>query len=147
VIGVFASKWTEVLAQALCRLGSEHALVVFGTGGLDEISLVDATHVSELKHGQVRSYDITPEQFGFQRCRMVDLEGGDREQAARHVREVLSGTADANRTAFALLNAAAAIYVGGSAESIVDGLVKARESIGSGSAARKLAALVELSNR
>ncbi len=147
VVGVFASKWTEVLAHALCRLGSEHAVVVSGVDGLDEISLSDVTHVSELRNGEVRSYEITPEQFGFRRCRMVDLKGGDREQAARHVRDVLEGTADTDRTAFALLNAAAAIYVGGGAESIADGLVKARESIRSGGAARKLAALVELSNR
>jgi len=147
VIGVFASKWTEALACALHRLGSEHALVVSGADGLDEISVTDATHVSELKNGEVVSYDVTPEEFGFARCEVADLVGGDRAQAARHIRDVLNGTADRCRTDFAVLNAAAAIYVGGGADSIAVGVEKARESIRSGRAAAKLAHLVELSNR
>jgi anthranilate phosphoribosyltransferase len=147
VVGVFSSKWTDPLARSLHRLGSEHALVVAGADGLDEISLTDATRVSELRDGEIRAYEITPEEFGLRRCRVDDLAGGDREQAARHVRDVLSGAADSCRNDFALLNAAAAIYVGGGAPSITDGLEKARESIRTGSAARKLAALVEFSNR
>lgn len=147
IVGVFERKWTEPLARALQRLGSQQALVVSDADGLDEISLTAATHVSELKNGEIRSFDVTPEQFGLRRCSIVDLEGGDLEQAARHIREVLNGTSDVCRTEFAALNAAAAIYVGGGVESIADGLAAARESIRSGRAANKLAALVELTNR
>jgi len=147
VVGVFASSWTEPLARALQRLGSEHALVVCGADGLDEISLTDATHVAELRDGEVTSYVLEPEQFGLNRCRLGDLSGGDREQARDHVRNVLSGTADSARTEMALLNAAAAIYVGGGSGSIADGLVKAHESVRSGSAVGKLSKLVEFSNR
>lgn len=147
VVGVFARKWVEPLARVLHRLGSEHAMVVCGADGLDEISLADVTHVAELKDGDVNCYEMTPEQFGLRRCRVTDLEGGDREQAGAHIREVLSGKSDSFRTEIALLNAAAAIYVGGGAPSVAEGLAKARESVRSGSAAGKLAELVELSNR
>jgi anthranilate phosphoribosyltransferase len=147
LIGVFAAQWTEPMARALARLGSEHALVVHGTDGLDEISLTAATNVSELRGGEVRSYQIGPEEFGLRRCRLEDLKGGDAKEAAEHVRAVVAGSAGEARTDIAVLNAAAAIYVGGGAESIAAGIGKARESIQSGSAARKLAGLVELTNR
>jgi len=147
VIGVFDAKWTEPLAQALARLGSEHALVVYGSDGVDEISLSAPTVVSELRYGEVRSYQVTPEQFGLRGCRLVDLKGGDAKEAAEHVRAVIAGSGDMPRTDIAVLNAAAAIYVGGKADSIAAGIEKARESIQSGNAARKLAGLVELTNR
>lgn len=147
VVGVFAPKWTEPLAQALRRLGSEHALVVCGADGLDEISLTAATHVAELRDGEVTSYELTPEQFGLVRCKVADLAGGDLEEAGKHVRDVLDGAAAGPRAEIALLNAAAAIYVGGEVPSIADGLVKARDAVRNGSAARKLADLVEFTNR
>jgi anthranilate phosphoribosyltransferase len=147
VVGAFSAAWTEPLALALRRLECEHAMVVHGVDGMDEISLTTATHVSELHHGEVRSYELMPESLGLVRCRLADLAGGDTRDAADHVRSILAGTADRPRTDIAALNAAAAIFVGGAAASLEDGLILARQSIRSGSALRKLDQLVELSNR
>lgn len=148
ILGVFAAAWVEPLARVLQRLGSEHCMVVHGEDGLDEISLSAPTQVCELRDGQLRSYRITPEELGLQRCRLSDLEGGDTAAAAAAVvRAILAGEASVARTDIALVNAAAAIYVGGRAPSMTRGLEAARESARSGAAAAKLAQLVETSNR
>jgi anthranilate phosphoribosyltransferase len=146
VVGVFAPEWTEPLAQALGRLGSEHALVVHGDDGLDEISLAAPTQLSEWKAGTLRTYRVTPEELGFKRCRAGDLDGGDRQTAASIIRGIVAGAAGP-RADVAVLNAAAAIYVGGQAASIAAGIDRARESIRSGRARQKLEQLVEFTNR
>jgi anthranilate phosphoribosyltransferase len=146
VVGVFAAEWTESLARALGRLGSVHVLVVHGDDGLDELSLAAPSQISEWKDGSVRTYRITPEEFGFQRCRDSDLTGGDRETAAAIIRSIVGGAAGP-RTDIAVLNAAAAIHVGGAAPSIAAGIDLAREAIASGRAQQKLDQLVELTNR
>ena len=146
VVGVFAAEWTEPLAHALGRLGAVHALVVHGDDGLDEISLAAPTQLSEWHEGSVRTYRVTPEEFGLTRCRDVDLEGGNRDAAASIIRAILAG-ASGPRCDIAILNAAAAIYVGGLAPSIAAAVDRARESIRSGRARQKLEQLIELSTR
>jgi len=146
VVGVFATEWTEPLAQALGRLGSVHALVVHGDDGLDELSLAAPSHIAEWKDGVVRSYRLTPEQFGFARCRDSDLMGGDRDNAARIIRGIVAG-APGPCSDIAVLNAAAAIYVAGAARSIAAAIALAREAITSGRARRKLEQLIEFTNR
>jgi len=145
VVGVFAPQWTEPLAQALGRLGSVHALVVHGDDGLDEISLAAPTQLSEWKDGTLRTYRVTPEELGFKRCREGDLDGGDQHTAASIIRGILAG-ASGPRADIAVVNAAAAIYVGGLAPSIAAGIDRARESIRSGRARQKLDQLVAFTN-
>ena len=146
IVGVFAPEWIEPLARALGRLGSVHALVVHGEDGLDEISLAAPTQIAEWRDGAVHSYRITPEEHGFQRCTHHDLDGGDRTTAASIMRGILAGAAGP-RLDIAILNAAAAIYVGGFAPSIHAGIDRARDSIRSGRAGQKLAQLIEFTNR
>jgi anthranilate phosphoribosyltransferase len=146
LVGVFAAEWTEPLAYALGRLGSVHAVVVHGEDGLDEISLTAPTSVSEWKAGTVSSYRITPEELGFSRCTVSDLDGGNRDQAASVIRGILAG-ASGPCADIAVLNAAAVIYVGGQAPSIAAGIDRALESIRSGRARQKLAQLIEFTNR
>ena len=146
VMGVFAAEWTEPLAEALGRLGCFHALVVHGDDGLDEISLAAPTRCAEWNAGTLRAFRITPEEFGLTRCRDEDLAGGDRRTAADILRGILAG-ASGPRADIAILNAAAAIYVGGRAASIAAGIDLARESVRSGRAAQKLARLIEFTNQ
>jgi anthranilate phosphoribosyltransferase len=146
LVGVFAAEWVEPLARALGRLGSVHALVVHGDDGLDEISLAAPTEISEWKEGHLHTYRVTPEDFGFKRCRDAELDGGDRETAASIIRGIVAG-ATGPRADIAVLNAAAAIYVGGSAPSIAAGIDLARDSVRSGRARQKLAQLIEFTNR
>jgi anthranilate phosphoribosyltransferase len=146
VVGVFAAEWTEPLAHALGRLGAVHALVVHGEDGLDEISLAAPTQLSEWTDGTVHTYRITPEEFGFTRCRDADLEGGNRDAAAAIIRGILAG-ASGPRADIAVLNAAAAIYVGGLVPSVAAGIDRARESIRSGRARNKLEQLIEFTRR
>jgi len=146
VMGVYEQKWTEPLAAVLGRLGSVHALVVCGEDGLDEISTAAPTQVSEWKDGAVRTYPIAPEDFGLARCRGEDLAGGDRETSATILRGILSGATGPRRDV-AVLNAAAALYVGGQAPSIAAGVRLAEDAIRSGRAVQKLTRLVEFTNR
>jgi len=146
VVGVFAAEWTEPLAKALGRLGNLHALVVHGDDGLDEISLAAPTQCAEWNAGTLRAFRVTPEEFGLTRCRDEDLAGGDRRTAADILRGILAG-ASGPRADIAILNAAAAIYVGGRAASIAAGIDLARESVRSGRASQKLARLIEFTNQ
>ena len=146
VVGVFAAEWTEPLAKALGRLGNLHALVVHGDDGLDEISLAAPTQCAEWNAGTLRAFRVTPEEFGLTRCRDEDLAGGDRRTAADILRGILAG-ASGPRADVAILNAAAAIYVGGRAASIAAGIDLARESVRSGRASQKLARLIEFTNQ
>jgi anthranilate phosphoribosyltransferase len=147
LLGVFARQWVEPLAQALERLGCERAMVVHGEDGLDEISISTPTLVAELRDGAVHTYRIQPEALGLSRFPGDAVAGGDAEQNAAIVRAVLTGEATPAQTAIALLNAAAVIYVAGLAPDLAAGLEKARASVASGAAARKLDALIEYSNR
>ena len=145
LLGVYDSALTEALAGVLGQLGSERALVVHGSDGLDEITLTGPTQVSELRDGQVSTRQIDPRDFGLQRASAEALQGGDAAYNARILREVLDGR-EGPRRDVVLINAAAAIAVGGRAEDMTAGLELARASIDSGRACRALERLVEVSN-
>jgi anthranilate phosphoribosyltransferase len=145
LIGVFSAHWLEPLAQVLARLGSRHVLVVHGEDGLDEISIGAATQVAELKDGKVQRYALSPERFGLPRTALDALVVKDAGESLAILQAVLADTPGAARD-IVLLNAGAAIYVAGLADSIEQGLDKARAVIANGAARQKLEDLVKLSN-
>jgi len=147
LLGVFALDWVEPLAQALRRLGSDRALVVHGDDGLDELSLSAPSTVAELRAGAVHTFRFEPESVGLARCTMADLAGGDAAHNAAIIRAVVTGKATAAQRDIALLNAAAALYVGSQAESIAEGLSLARRALESGAAFAKLEQLIDFTNR
>ena len=146
VIGVYSDALTEPLARALAELGTLRAFVVHGDDGLDEISNTGPSHISEVHEGVVRSSTVRPEDFGLPRASLRDLRGGDREENAEIVRRVLAAEAGPRRD-IVLMNAAAAIVVGGKAHDFKEGVALAAHSIDSGAAAAKLANLIALSQR
>ncbi|MCJ8143102.1 anthranilate phosphoribosyltransferase [Ancylobacter sp. A5.8] len=144
MVGVFARHWVEPLAEVLKTLGSVRSWVVHGSDGLDEITVTGPTYVAELKDGTIRSFEITPEQFGIARADAAALRGGDGETNAGALRAVLAG----EKSAYAdvsLLNAAAALVVAGKAEHLGEGLELARASLSSGHAEAALNRLVAVS--
>ncbi len=145
LLGVFDGALTEALAGVLRELGSDQALVVHGSDGLDEITLTGPTQVSELRDGQVSTRQIHPGDFGLQTVPAEALKGGDADHNAHILRGILDGEEGPQRDVV-LLNAAAAIVVGGRAEDITAGLEVAQESIDSGKARQALDRLVEVSN-
>jgi anthranilate phosphoribosyltransferase len=146
VIGVYSDALTEPLARALAELGTLRAFVVHGDDGLDEISNTGPSHISEVHEGVVRSSTVRPEDFGLPRASLHDLRGGDREENAAIVRQVLAAEAGPRRD-IVLMNAAAALVVGGKAHDFKEGVTLAARSIDSGAAAAKLAGLITLSQR
>jgi len=146
VIGVYAAALTEPLARVLAELGTIRAFVVHGADGLDEISNTGASHIAEVHEGVVRSSHVRPEDFGLPRAAIGDLRGGDRQENADIIRRVLGGEAGPRRD-IVLMNAAAALVAGGKARDFKEGVALAAQSIDSGAAAGKLAALVAFSQR
>jgi anthranilate phosphoribosyltransferase len=146
IIGVFSPHLTEILGDALLRLDCEHALVFSGEDGLDEISLSVRTRITEVQGGVARSRFVTPEDLGMGRSPRGEFLGGDVECNAQILRQILSGQANGAQANIVLLNAAAGIYVAGSAGSLQEGLVLARQSLRSGKALEKLELLVKHSN-
>lgn len=147
VLGVFDSALVEPLAQVLGRLGVEHALVVHGLEGLDEISICGETLVAELKNGSVETYTLSPEDFGIRRARAEELAGRDAQGNAEIAKALLKDREEGARRDIVVLNAAAGIYVGGKAKSIDSAIDQAEKSIDSGGAYEKLLALVEASRQ
>ncbi len=145
VIGVFAREMVEPLANVLNKLGSNHVLVVHSEDGMDEISIGAPTFVAELKDGKVDSYTIQPEDFGMTRTDISALAVDGAEASLAVVRSVLNGESGPASDIVAL-NAGAAIYAAGLADSLAAGIKKAQQVIASGVAAEKLAALATLSN-
>jgi len=144
VIGVYALELVEKLAQALSMLGLHRALVVHGNDGLDEITISGPTRIGEVRDGQVRSYEVTPEEFGLQRAMLDDISGGDAGMNAALIREVLQGKKSVRRDVV-VLNAAAALVAAARADHLRDAVPLAEEAIDSGAAAGKLRELVEFS--
>jgi anthranilate phosphoribosyltransferase len=141
LIGVYSQELTEKIADVLRYLGLERAMVVHGNG-LDEISTTGPTSVAELKEGTIRTYTIHCEDFGFCKASIGELKGGNAKTNARILREVLCGMHGAARD-IVLLNAGAAIYLGGKCAALNDGIALAAESIDSGKAYEKLEMLIE----
>ena len=145
VIGVFSRALTARLANVLSTLGSSHVLVVHGSDGMDEISISSPTFVAELKGGKVNEYSIQPEQFGLMPAPLNAIQVSDADEAKDMLLKVLDNQPGAARD-IVLLNAGAAIYVGGLASSLAEGVKKAADVIANGAARHKLAQLVEVSN-
>ena len=145
-LGVYDDYLVEPLAQVLINLGIKRGMVVYGMDKLDEISLSSPTKICEIKDGWFKSYIIKPEDFGFERCSKDDLKGGTPDDNARITREILSGKKGHKRNAV-LLNAGAALYIGGKADSLQNGIELAADLIDSGKAMRTLERLIEVSNR
>ncbi len=146
VVGVFAPEWVEPIAHVLHKLGSNHAWVVHGRDGLDELSTTGPTLVAELKDGAVSTFEVSPEDAGLARATLADLKGGDATVNAAALRAVLAGEHNAYRD-IVLMNAGAALLVGGKAETLAAGVALAAASIDSGAAAAALNRLVAASNR
>jgi anthranilate phosphoribosyltransferase len=145
LLGVFDSRLTESLARVLLELGSERAMVVHGDGGLDEMSTFGKTFISELKDGKVISYEFHHSTVGIPPAALRDVVGGDAGFNAGIVRDILDGKKNHQRD-ITVLNAGAALYVAGQAQTIQDGVRLAEEAIDSQKAKRKLQALIEMTN-
>ena len=145
LLGVYSEELVEPLARVLYNLGVKSAMVVYGEDSIDEISLSAPTKVCEFKNGDFKSYEITPEQFGFIRCKKEDLVGGTPEENAKIVWDILNG-AQGPKTDAVLLNAGAAIYVAGGADTVEDAIQIAKETIKSGKAKEKLEQFIKRSN-
>jgi anthranilate phosphoribosyltransferase len=145
VVGVYSMELVEKLARALSMLGLHRALVVHGLDGLDEITITGPTRVAEVREGEVRTYEVTPEEFGMKRASIEEICGGDAGVNAGIIREILGGTKSARRDVV-LLNAAAALVAAGRADHLADALPLAAQSIDSGAAVDKLHNLAQFTN-
>jgi anthranilate phosphoribosyltransferase len=146
LMGVFHADLVGIQVRALQRLGAEHALVVYGLDGMDEISLGAATLVGELKNGQIHEYEIHPEDFGMAMASNRAMRVETAEESRAMLLAVLDGAPGAAKETV-LINAGAALYVANVADSILDGIRLARTAIDSGAARAKLAQLVALSQQ
>ena len=147
LLGVYDEYLVEPLARVLVSLGVKRGMVVYGQDKLDEISLSSPTSICEIKDGWYRSSVITPEDFGFEKCSKDDLKGGTPEENAQITRDILSGKEKGAKRNATLLNAGAALYIGGKAESFKDGVKLAAGLIDSGKATETLNKIIEVSNR
>jgi anthranilate phosphoribosyltransferase len=146
IIGVWDRSLVEPVARTLSLLGTERAWIVHGADGLDEITIADKTFVAEASNGEVRSFEIGPEAFGFERGALDNLRGGDAEANASIIRSVLSGQRRDEARALVVINAAAALHVGGLAGDLRAGARLAEESIDTGEAQQKLEQLMRMSS-
>jgi anthranilate phosphoribosyltransferase len=145
LVGVADERLMMPVAQALKALGIRHGMVVHGLDGLDEATTTGATRVLEVLTATIEAYQLRPEDFGLPRARLEDLRGGDAEDNARIVREILDGKPSRRREVVAL-NAGCAIYVAGCSRSIQEGMAKAEAALDAGRPRLLLERLVALSN-
>ena len=145
MVGVFSRQWVQPLAQVLKNLGAESVWVVHGSDGLDEITLTGPTYVASLENGSIRTFEVTPDDAGLPRAGGDALKGGDAEANAAALRAVLGGKRNAYRDV-ALLNAAAALIVGGKAKDLKEGVALGARSLDSGAARERLTRLIAVSN-
>ncbi|VAV83487.1 Anthranilate phosphoribosyltransferase [hydrothermal vent metagenome] len=145
VVGVYDEKLTEVFAEVLGNLGAEHAFVVCGEDGLDEITLTAPTKISELKDGEVETYRIIPEDLGLKRCAPEMLVGGDPEENARIITDIFEGKPGPHRD-IVILNAAPALVAARKARTLEDGIMIASGALNSGEPMKKLKMLIAMTN-
>ena len=145
VLGVYDEYLLEPLAKVLTNLGVKRGMVLYGQDGFDEISISAPTSVCEFKDGSYQRYVIQPEDFGLKRAQKNDVQGGSPAENAQVTREILAG-AQGPKTDIVILNAAAAIYIGGKADKIEEGIDVAKEMISSGAAEKKLQEFITESN-
>ena len=145
MIGVFSRQWVQPLAEVLRNLGAERVWVVHGSDGLDEITLSGPTAVAALENGNIRTFEVTPEDAGLARAPAEALKGGDAEANAAGLRAVLEGARNAYRDG-ALPNAAAALSVAGKAKDLKEGVAIGANALDSGAALERLKKLIAISN-
>lgn len=146
VMGVSKPELLDMVTQVAIALGYQRAVFVHGEGGLDEISLLGKTRINELINGEIKSYEITPEEFGLSRCNLTRIATGTPEANATMIKDVFSGKDKGPRRQAVMFNAAAAFMVGGKVETIKDGILVAKDMIDSGMAQKKLNQFVEASH-
>src|SRR5262249_24781657 len=145
-VGVFHPDLVGIHVRVLQRLGGKHVLVVYGKDGMDEVSLGAATMVGELKDGEVREYEIHPEDFGLHMKSNRGLKVSGAAESKEMVLEAL-GNVEGTPREIVVINAGTALYAGGIAPSIAEGIGRAREAIASGAAKKKLAGFVEVTQK
>ncbi len=146
ILGVFSDRLTEPLAQVLGRLGAEDVMVIHGEDGLDEVTITDGTKVSRLKNGEVESFIVSPEDFGFKRATLDDIAGGDAEENAGITIGILKGEKGPKRD-MVVMNAALTLVVAGRTEDLNEAKAIAEEAIDSGAAIRKLEEIKEVTQK
>lgn len=147
LMGVYDESLVEPLAQVMAKLGVSRGMVVYGKDSLDEISMCAPTAVCEIKDGWFQSYELTPEQFGYERCDKSQLTGGSPQENAEITKAILEGREKGAKRQAVCLNAGAALYITGKAETIEQGVRMAESLIDDGSALRKLEEFITKSNR
>ncbi len=146
LMGVFDEALVEPLAQVMAKLGVVRGMVVYGQDKLDEISMSAATSVCEIRNGWFQSYELTPEQFGYERCAKEELTGGTPQENAGITRDILLGKERGPKRQAVCLNAGASLYITGKTETIEKGVRLAEELIDSGAAMKKLEEFIRESN-
>ena len=147
LMGVYDQSLVEPLAQVMANLGVDRGMVVYGQDSLDEISMCAPTSVCEIKDGKFTSYEITPEQFGYTRCEKGALTGGTPAENAEITKAILKGEEKGAKRQAVCLNAGAALYIAGKADSVEAGVKLAESLIDSGAALKKLEEFVEETNK
>lgn len=147
LMGVFDQSLVEPLAQVMAKLGVVRGMVVYGQDRLDEISMCAPTSVCEIKDGWFQSYELTPEQFGYTRCSKEELQGGSPEENAVITKAILTGKEKGAKRQAVCLNAGAALYIAGKADTMEKGVRMAEELIDSGAALKKLEEFIQETNR
>jgi anthranilate phosphoribosyltransferase len=145
-MGVYKPELVSMMAEVVAEMDFNHVIIAHGMDGLDEISLTGRTSIAEIRQKQIRYYEVTPEDFGMQRCSLSDIAGGSPEFNAQMIRDIFSGKERGPRRDFLVLNNAATLYVSGKASGIQEGIELSCSLLDSGAAARKLQELVERSN-
>ncbi|MDQ6788621.1 MAG: anthranilate phosphoribosyltransferase, partial [Acidobacteriota bacterium] len=146
ILGVWHEALVAPVAKTLAALGIRRAWVVHGLDGLDEITVSDKTQVAEVTADYIKFFQIAPERLGFERARATDLKtirGGNAEDNAKIIKEVLAGKLMGAACSLVVINAAAALFVGGAAENLTEAVALAVESLNSGKALEKLELLIE----
>jgi anthranilate phosphoribosyltransferase len=146
LLGVFSSTWLEPLAHVLRNLGAERVWLVHGSDGLDELTTAGLSHVVALEDGEIRGFEIAPEDVGLERASPGDLKGGDAQHNAMALNAILEGARNPYRD-IGVLNAAAALVVAGRAASLREGAARASDALSSGAAKATLAKLIAVSNQ
>ena len=147
LMGVYDQSLVEPLAQVMANLGVNRGMVVYGQDSLDEISMCAPTSVCEIRDGKFTSYEITPEQFGYERCEKGALTGGTPAENAEITKAILKGEEKGPKRQAVCLNAGAALYIAGKATSIEEGVKLVESLIDSGAALKKLEEFVEETNK
>lgn len=147
IMGVYSKELVEPMAKVLQNLGVKRGMVVFGEDGLDEITSSSDTYVCEIKGEQLETYEISPEQFGYKRCKKSDLVGGTGEENAEITKAILEGREQGSKRDTVCMNVGAALYIAGKAKSLEKGIRMAEVLIDSGEAIQKLQEFVSATNR